>query len=58
MSRVARRQQVDADQGAVQEVAVAAEVAAAGTLALRLPVRGFLRATWSQGPTSEPGGVA
>jgi hypothetical protein len=29
MSRVARRQQVDADQGAVQEVAVAAEVAVA-----------------------------
>ena len=29
MSRVARRQQADADQGAVQEVAVAAEVAVA-----------------------------
>lgn len=29
MSRVARRQRVDADQGAVQEVAVAAEVAVA-----------------------------
>ena len=29
MSRVARHKQVDADQGAVQEVAVAAEVAVA-----------------------------